>query len=327
MNLDFAEQQVRIEGKYPIAGTLTLPRGARENFPAILIIAGSGRSDRDGNSIRLRMNVYKDLAHILTGWGYAVLRYDKRGTYVSGGVYEETGLWDLVDDAEACVRFLKNHPQVDGSRIFLLGHSEGGMIAPAVHNRETVQGLMLLAGAADSSKNLFPRQAEMAIQELEAMRGFKGFMVRLFGLAQKMRAKNKKIMAKILHSELPMIRVQGMKINAKWIREHYQYNVMDELRKVACPTLAVTGSKDLQVIPDHARTIAETVKGESEWHIISDMTHILKKSEEAPSMLTLIKSYQKDSGKPLDPELIDIMDRWLKKYHADKEILEDEEQR
>src|SRR5690606_33218576 len=117
--------EVTIPATYNLAGTLTLPNVRDKKLPAVLMIAGSGKGDRDGNIKKLKMNLYKDLADFLTEKGFITLRYDKRGTYGSEGNFLEAGLTDLIDDAVDCVNFLKNNPAVAANRVIILGHSEG----------------------------------------------------------------------------------------------------------------------------------------------------------------------------------------------------------
>ncbi|WNQ12177.1 alpha/beta hydrolase [Paenibacillus aurantius] len=345
MKHPITEQEVTIHAAYELAGAMTLPgaidkkagerngeaagqeteavpgeggrpdRGVSVRYPAILIIPGTGGNDRDGNSRMLRMNLYKDLAHVLTGLGWATLRYDKRGIGRSKGSFLESGMWDQVDDAEACLRYLEAHPQVDPNRILILGHSEGCILGPALNARHPVSGLILLAGVAGSLKDALPMQNERAIGELEALTGFKGFLVRLLKVGNKARKQQGKLFRRLEQSTVPVIRVQGKKLNAKWFREHLAYNVMDDLAKAACPTLAVTGDKDLQVDPADAERMAAAVKGEGEWRIIPNMTHILKITEETPAMLTLIKQYKRMAGEPIAPELAEVLQQWLQAHY------------
>lgn len=108
--------------------------------------------------------------------------------------------------------------------------------------------------------------------------------------------------------------MKGQKINAKWMREHFAYDVRGALKEVQCPTLVITGSKDLQVVPAQAESIANTIKGPAEYHIIADMNHILRKDFGKPSMLNLIKNYKKLLKEPIDPELIQVLSRWLTEW-------------
>jgi uncharacterized protein len=307
--------EVTIPSVYPLAGTLTIPTDTNGPFPAVLIIAGSGKGDRDGNIKKLPMNLYKDLADFLTEKGFVTLRYDKRGTYKSEGSFLEAGLSDLIDDAVQCVNFLKNHSQVDKEKIIVLGHSEGALIAPAVHKKSNVSGLILLAGAAEASKDLLPRQNEMAFKEMNEAKGLKGWLFRTLKVTEKARKQNEKIFQKVAETDQNILRVKGIKLNAKWLRETMEYNVLDYLEDVTCPVLAITGEKDLQVPPDHAKKIAESVKGEAEWHIIKDMNHMLRKYKGKHTVLGLIKEYKTQIGEPMDKELLEKIEDWLMKYY------------
>lgn len=306
--------EVTIPATYNLAGTLTLPNVRDKKLPAVLMIAGSGKGDRDGNIKKLKMNLYKDLADFLTEKGFITLRYDKRGTYRSEGNFLEAGLTDLIDDAVDCVNFLKNNPDVDANRVIILGHSEGALIAPAVHEKSAVSGLILLAGAAEPSIDLLPRQNELAYNELNESKGFKGWLIRTLKVTEKARKQNEKIFKKIKESDATVMRVKGVKLNAKWLRETMQYNVVDHLKNVTCPVLAITGEKDLQVPPEHAEKIAEYVQGEAEWHVIPNMNHMLRKYEGEHTMLGLMKEYKAQINEPIDSELLNKMDQWLKKY-------------
>src|SRR5690606_14134928 len=115
---------------------------------------------------------------------------DKRGTHKSAGNVHETGVSDLIDDAASCVRFLKEQSFVNKEKIFLLGHSEGALLAPAVHEKNPVAGLILLAGAARPNVELLPLQNEMAYAELNQLPGLKGWFIRKLRVTEKLRKKN-----------------------------------------------------------------------------------------------------------------------------------------
>ncbi|WP_100011289.1 alpha/beta hydrolase [Lentibacillus sediminis] len=308
------EEKVIIDAKYPLAATMSFPEANKQKLPGVLLIQGTGKSDRDGNDKRLKMNLHKELADFLTTVGFVTLRYDKRGTHESGGNYDEMGVYDLIDDAEEAVKFLKNHPRVDEGKVIILGHSEGAMLAPVVHQQSPVAGLVLLAGAAEPSKDLLPRQFAMAMKEIEATRGLKGWLFRVLKVAKKARKQNQALMEKVMTSTKPVMRIRGAKLNAKWLREQMEFNVCDYLTETHCPVLAITGDKDIQVPPDHARIIAEMVPGESEWHVIPDMNHILRKYERDHTMLGLMKEYKRMLDQPLDRELLEKLEKWVVRY-------------
>lgn len=159
-----------------------------------------------------------------------------------------------------------------------------------------------------------PRQNELAYNELNESKGFKGWLIRTLKVTEKARKQNEKIFKKIKESDATVMRVKGVKLNAKWLRETMQYNVVDHLKNVTCPVLAITGEKDLQVPPEHAEKIAEYVQGEAEWHVIPNMNHMLRKYDGEHTMLGLMKEYKAQINEPIDSELLNKMDQWLKKY-------------
>ena len=129
-----------------LAGTLTLPRSEKPS-PAVLLIAGSGAIDRDETVFEHKP--FLVLADHLTKQGFAVLRVDKRGIGQSTGNYDLATTEDFAADALAGVEYLKTRKEVDAERIGLIGHSEGGLIAPMVAVKSNdVAFIVLMAGPA-----------------------------------------------------------------------------------------------------------------------------------------------------------------------------------
>jgi uncharacterized protein len=126
-----------------LAGTLTVPADD-QTHPAVLLLAGSGPSQRDAYSAGHRP--FQVLADQLTRQGYIVLRTDKRGVYKSGGVYSGAETADFARDAQAAVRFLKQHPRVNPAAIGLIGHSEGSLVAAMAAVSEPVNAIVSMAG-------------------------------------------------------------------------------------------------------------------------------------------------------------------------------------
>lgn len=298
-----------------IGGTLTLPKTSVEDeqVPAILLLHGSGPVDRDENMKRFKMNVFKLLSDFFVANGFAVLRYDKRGIGSSEGNYYEAGLWDLVADGKAALTFLQNHPAIDANRICLLGHSEGSMLAPAIYEQNVVQGIIFVAGAMESLKQTSLRQAKEGARAVEQTRGLKGKLLRLFNVQKKLEKQQTDVIERIERTSKSVIRVKGLKVPAKWMREHFAYNVENKLAEITCPVLAITGSKDIQVPPKHAQLFAEKVSGEGEYYIVENMNHLLRNQAEQANLLTLKKVYNKSIKKPLNSHCLQLMKTWLNK--------------
>ncbi|KFM98944.1 alpha/beta hydrolase [Bacillus clarus] len=302
---------VMVESEFTMQGTLTIPTYYSETYPAIILIGDRGKFDRDGNKGSLKVNLYRELANYFTSLGFAVLRYDKRGTYKSKGNYCKASVTDFIDDATLWVRFLKEHPQINPKQVIIVGHGEGALLAPAICTKESVAGLVLLAGAAEPSNILLEKQREKGIHELEKMDGFTGWLIKTLKISQYIRTQNEIMKEKVKNPIKFALNIKGVKSP----REQLQYNVVTYLEQVSCPVLAITGDKDVQVPPEHAKLIASYVNGEAEWHIIPNMNHILRKYEHKHTMIRLRQEYKSLMDKSIEEELLHVMKEWLKRHY------------
>jgi hypothetical protein len=149
-------------GEITIACTLTLPSGEGPH-PAAHLITGSGPQDR--NEAIFGHKPFLVLSDYLTRAGLAVLRCDDRGVGGSGGSLSSSTTVDLAEDAVAAVRFLKAQPRIDAQRIGLIGHSEGGIIAPLIASRSAdVAFVVMLAGPGVSGDEILVRQTELLLR-------------------------------------------------------------------------------------------------------------------------------------------------------------------
>jgi dienelactone hydrolase len=142
-------------------GTLTIPKG-KGPFPAVVLISGSGPQDR--NSEIFGHKPFFVLSDHLTKNGIAVLRYDDRGTGKSEGEFKKCTSPDLAEDAEYAFEFLKDQKSIDGKRVGLVGHSEGGMLAPMISVRnKDVAFEVLIAGPVIPIDSLMYEQARLTL--------------------------------------------------------------------------------------------------------------------------------------------------------------------
>ncbi len=238
-----------------LGGTLTIPSGSGP-FPAVVLISGSGAQDRDESIMGHKP--FLVLADYLTRNGIVVLRADDRGVGKSGGNPVTATSADFATDAEAGVAFLKTRPEVNADRIGLIGHSEGGLIAPMIASRnEDVAFIVLMAGTGVPGDKILEEQARL-ILEATGVRGEdleKAVAIQRESLYliknENDTAKLEQALREKLAGQMPegMLKSQLNNINTAWFRYFLEYDPAVELRKVKCPVLAINGEKDLQVSP------------------------------------------------------------------------------
>ncbi|MDR6998450.1 serine aminopeptidase domain-containing protein [Neobacillus niacini] len=317
--MEFREKDVTIQSKVALKGTLCLPNLREEHRPAILIIGGTGKLDRNGKvNEKLDLKLYRQLAEFLTSIGFISLRYDKQGVAESEGDYYKTGLWDLVDDSRAAVQFLKNQPEIAPDKVFVLGHSEGSMIGTIVAAREELAGVILLSGAVSTLSEALKYQREIAARDVITAKGFQGFLFRLLGVQNKIEKQAQKLTDKVLSSNKEVMKIGFTKLNAKWMREHFQYNVREDLAKVSCPVLAITGARDIQANPKDLEDLPKYVKGDVEYYIVENMGHSCKFQAQTSNILSAKKDIVADGNLPIHPELLALVEKWLNKHQIDK---------
>src|ERR1700691_5589242 len=156
----YSEQDIRFDnpaGRNQLAGTLSVPNG-KGPFPAVVLISGTGHNTRDEDVWGHK--IFLVLADALNRKGIAVLRYDKRGVGGSSGDYDAATTVDFTSDAQAAVAWLKTQPEIDANRIGVLGHSEGGIIAPAIAAADkSLAFVVMIAGPCIRGDKLFVLQS------------------------------------------------------------------------------------------------------------------------------------------------------------------------
>jgi len=218
-----------------LAGTLSLPAGARGPVPAVVTISGSGLQDRDAAipSV-LGYRPFREMAGALAARGMAVLRVDDRGFGGSGGNPATATSADFADDARAALAWLRGRPEIDGARLGLIGHSEGGIIAPMIAVTDpALKGLVLLAGPAYTGRRVIEYQNRSAIDLAPG-----------FSRAQR---------DSILWAAMQSVDSLGKEI--PWMGYFLAHDPLVTARKVRTPVLILHGATDRQVTPDQAAAL------------------------------------------------------------------------
>ncbi len=273
-----------------LAGTLTLPIGPGP-FPAVVLVSGTGHNTRDEDVYGHK--VFLVLADAFTRQGVAVLRYDKRGVGDSTGDYDSATTADFASDAQAAVKFLQTQTQIDPKRVGILGHSEGGIIAPSVAAADpTVAFVIMIAGPTIRGDKLFVLQSAVTAKDYGAPDDYiakrKIFDQQLFdavraassdvaaidganavvakGLAEKL------IDAKEAES-LPR------DVSSHWERHFLSYDPAPTLAKIAVPILVLNGSLDAQVpAPENLASARVALKSNPKATIVElpGLNHLLQ---------------------------------------------------
>ena len=250
-----------------LAGTLTLPKKDGV-FPVVILISGSGPQNRDEEL--LGHKPFLVLSDYLTRNGIAVLRYDDRGVGQSKGDFTMATSADFATDVESAISYLKTRKEINIKKIGLIGHSEGGLIAPMVASTsKDVAFIVLLAGTGIQGDQILLLQQKLigkasGISDVDL---------------QKNEIENRKIFDIVnesnnleqLNNELTIYLTQSLNDNPEgkpagmsdddfvklqvkqianpWMQYFIKYDPTPALEKVKCPVLAINGEKDLQVPP------------------------------------------------------------------------------
>lgn len=249
-----------------LAGTLTVP--AREGpHRAVILISGSGPQDRDESFMEHKP--FLVLADYLSRRGIAVLRYDDRGTAKFTGNFGAATSADFAVDVSAAMDFLQQHASIDPDWVGLLGHSEGGLIAPMVASmRKDVAFMVLLAAPGISGQEIslsqsaaMSRAAGGSEQEIQFSNDLQEQLfatVRAAAPGEDLRSRLEATLTEQLADLPEALRVQARgaiensfsTLTSPWFRFFVAYDTSEALRRVTCPVLALNGDKDIQVLAD-----------------------------------------------------------------------------
>jgi hypothetical protein len=279
-----------------LVGTLERPSGSSA-APAALILNGSGPLDRDSNVKRQRLGVAPAIAAALAARGVASLRIDKRGVGESGGDHLTSGFDRETADAAAALAALRGAPGIDPAAVAVVGHSAGATIAIRLARGDALAGVVLLAAAARSGEEVMRDQSERIAASLRGLtRLVAGTMVR----------RQERARRRLRESTEDVVRIDGKRLPARWLREFMAYDPAADLPEVRCPVLAITGAKDLQVEPGDVARIGALVGGPFEGEVPEDLTHLLRRHPGPPSLST----YRAQLRGPVDAWLLERVSAW-----------------
>ncbi len=250
----FTAEEVTVEAKgFSLAGTLLSPKTGKAPFPVVVTITGSGQQTRDEYLPLPGLEKYRpfrQIAEALASRGIAVLRVDDRGVGKSKGIdtLKVSTSANFADDVRAQVDFLRGRRDVDPNRIVLLGHSEGGMIAPMVAASDPkIAGIVLLAGTGKRGD---------AIIAYQVNQGLEGDITLTEESRAKGRAEQRDAMRKAIAGDASA----PESLRSPWMRYFLAYDPLPMIRRVRQPILILQGELDRQVTADQAEMLAKAAR-------------------------------------------------------------------
>ncbi len=308
---------------FKLAGTLTIPKNVQK-CPAVILISGSGAQDRDETIFGHKP--FWVIADYLTRNGIAVLRVDDRGVGGSEGKTSEATSKDFAGDVIAGIDFLKKRVEIDPSEIGLIGHSEGGLIAPIVATRsDDVAFVVMLAGPGINGENILYTQAEL--------------INKAAGMTDEQTQQNRKIQEAIFDIILnekdsanqvdrlqrtytngmyPMMNEEQKKaidarvaaVNNPWFRFFLTYDPYPTLTKVKCPLLALNDAKDLQVPAENnlmaiKKALTEGGNKNVKTIKLENLNHLFQECKTG-----LVTEYV-EIEETISPEVLEIIKNWI----------------
>lgn len=322
------------EQDFSLAGTLTIPQGEGP-FPAVILVSGSGSQNRDEEIFGHKP--FKLIADYLTRNGMAVLRYDDRGVAASGGNAAGSTTEDHAGDARSAFDYLLDRSDINPSKIGIIGHSEGGMIAFILaSSQKDVAYIVSLAGPGVDGKTILLDQSD--------------HIARLSGAADAILEDNRNVMSgvydiMIAHETYEDWNEETLEFTSKfyserlvgnyseadiergkenllasipeaayaWMRYFVLFDPAPLFSKITCPVLALNGEKDCQVLPEqNIRTINNGLDGagnnEIKTMILPGLNHLFQNCETGlPNEYGIIEE-------TFDPETLTLIAEWIWQY-------------
>jgi dipeptidyl aminopeptidase/acylaminoacyl peptidase len=302
----FTAEEVTVQAKgFTLAGTLLLPKTGKGPFPAVITITGSGQQTRD-EALQLpgleNYKPFRQVAETLASRGIAVLRVDDRGVGKSKGFETLTTATstDFANDVRAQVDYLRSRGDIDPARIALVGHSEGGIIAPMVAATDPrIRALVLMAGTGKRGDLVLRDQLSDSLdrdptitQEAKA----------------KELAEQQETLRKIVEGG-DTSKVPAMMKNP-WMKEFLAYDPLLVIPKVRQPILIIQGELDRQVTAEQAamieRAAREAGNNDVTTRVFPNLNHLF-----LPAKTGAVSEYSSLNTNTISDEVMTVMSDWL----------------
>ena len=332
----------RADNRFELAGTITFPKGFDPNaqYPAVVLITGSGQQDRDETIGRHKP--FKEIANHLASQGMVVLRYDDRGAAESTGDFAQATSLDFAEDALAVWHFARKIEGVDRTRVGLLGHSEGGIIGPTIAAWQREVGFLILiappilpgteilssqidriaelqgvgpedrAAANSLQRELqqialkYPANDEAALSDVR-----KAIVERWESLGQLSQAVAGTGETTRKKQLIEAISTQFKGLQSPWMRHFLAYDPAANWVLFDCPVLAIWGEKDTQVLFEANRTklqdiITHNLNLQADLVVLPGLNHLLQKADTG-----LPDEYDR-IDQAIEPLALELFSNWLK---------------
>ena len=287
----YTAEEVRVPRiGFSLGGTLTIPAGGRGPYPAVVTLTGSGQQDRDefipfAGGIRL----FRAIADTLGRRGIAVLRLDDRGLGASGGPVAGTTSEDGANDMRAAIAYLRERKEIDPDRIGVIGHSEGGAIAPMLAAGDPrLKALVAMAAPGERGIEISMAQNKYIVDHDTSLTP----------------AKRDSILRAARNSLNPE------KQTDPWIKFWLSYDPAPVARQVKAPTLILQGESDRQVPAEQAEKLASLIKagGNSDVtvRVFPAVNHLFVDDSSGD-----FRAYDKLTSNRISPAVLGVLADWL----------------
>lgn len=298
--------------KYPLGGVLSLPQDISEKVPAVVLVHGSGVADRDETICANKP--FRDIAEYLPTKGIAVLRYDKR-TFVYGKqmLKDDFGKMtveqETIEDAVLASDLVKSDARIDADRVYILGHSLGGMLAPRIDAEGgNFAGIIIFAGSPRSLSDIMIGQGEDLTGQL-------GRILRKIAAKQVAVLKAKFDAVPAMPAEQAQKAKVVGKTRAWYFKEMNEHPASDYLSVLDKPVLILQGEKDFHVTVEKDFNLYKQMladKPNVKFKLYPGLNHLFMKS-----IYGTVKTYKKEYKIPgkVNPGVLNDIAEWIRSFY------------